>query len=44
LNAFVFDGEHFAGSAKAGGDFVTNQERVVLSGEAADFAQEAGDV
>ena len=42
LNGFVFNGEHFAGSAEAGGDFIADQERVVLGGETADFAEEAG--
>ena len=38
LDGFVLDGEHFASSAKASGDFVADEKGVVLGGEAADFA------
>jgi hypothetical protein len=40
-NGFVFDGEHFAGSAETGGHFVADEQDVVFSGEAADFGEVA---
>ena len=41
---FVFAGEHFAGAAESGEDFVGDEEDVVARAEVADFAEGAGGV